>query len=226
MKVLVTDFDGTISKVDFYQAVINLNFASKKCMDSFWNAYVNHNITHFEAMKGIMGNICVGPDEIQPALDSMEFDSSFSSSFQKLTQAGWSLAIVSAGCEWYIQKHLQKVMVPYTSDLKQFSLGTVFIASNPGNFTEKQGLQMRLPTESPFFSTETGIDKPSATRYFCDNAEICAFAGDGRPDLDPALLVPSRHRFATGWLAEELHSLKKEFVRFNVWHEIIDHLLR
>ena len=68
MKVLVTDFDGTISNVDFFQTVIDLNFASQECMDSFWHSYINHEISHFEAMKGIMENICVGPDKIQPAL--------------------------------------------------------------------------------------------------------------------------------------------------------------
>ena len=51
-----------------------------------------------------------------------------------------------------------------------------------------------------------------------------AFAGDGRPDLRPALLVPPQLRFARGWLAEALSERGEKFHPFEHWSEIADQL--
>ena len=50
----------------------------------------------------------------------------------------------------------------------------------------------------------TGVSKVAIVRDALNRSDSVAFAGDGRPDLRPALLVQPRLRFARGWLAEAL----------------------
>jgi 2-hydroxy-3-keto-5-methylthiopentenyl-1-phosphate phosphatase len=52
-----------------------------------------------------------------------------------------------------------------------------------------------------------------------------AFAGDGPPDLQAALLVPPGLRFARGGLAEELRARGEAFQPFSRWSEIARELV-
>jgi 2-hydroxy-3-keto-5-methylthiopentenyl-1-phosphate phosphatase len=81
-----------------------------------------------------------------------------------------------------------------------------------------------LPVDSPFFSAPTGIDKPGVVRDALRRTEHVAFAGDGRPDLEPALLVRPEYRFARGWLAEALTERGEAFHPFSRWSEVADKL--
>jgi hypothetical protein len=44
-----------------------------------------------------------------------------------------------------------------------------------------------------------------------NRSDRVAFAGDGRPDLKPALAVRPQSRFARGWLAEALSERSEKF---------------
>jgi 2-hydroxy-3-keto-5-methylthiopentenyl-1-phosphate phosphatase len=79
---------------------------------------------------------------------------------------------------------------------------------------------MRLPTDSPYFSAATGIDKAAVARAALAGGGPVAFAGDGPPDLAPALLVPGRLRFARAHLADELKRLGEEFRPFGRWADV------
>lgn len=223
MNILITDFDGTISKIDFYQTALDLGYADPAGADMFWKAYTDGEITHFAAMKGIMGSLRVAPEQIGPALDAMLFDPQFAEACAALAAANWAVAIVSAGCEWYIAQHLRRAGVAFTIDHTQLRPGLIYVASNPGTFTsETQGIELSMPVGSPFLCEDVGIDKPAVARYMLSIADIAAFAGDGRPDYAPAMLVAPERRFATGWLAEELARNGEQFTRFDVWHEVVN----
>ena len=84
---------------------------------------------------------------------------------------------------------------------------------------------MRLPDASRFLSRSTGIDKVAVVRDAMRRSPDVAFAGDGRPDLEPALLVPPERRFARGWLANALRQQGQSFHPFTSWAEIADTLL-
>ena len=86
------------------------------------------------------------------------------------------------------------------------------------------GLQMSLPKQSPFFISTTGIDKSAIVRDALNRSNRVAFAGDGRPDLKPALLVRPELRFATGWLAEALRERGEGYHPFERWSQIADQL--
>ncbi len=79
---------------------------------------------------------------------------------------------------------------------------------------------MELPTGSPFYSRQTGIDKSAVVRAARAGGRRVAFAGDGLPDLAPALLVPEGDRFAKGNLAEALRAKGEGFRPFDRWAEV------
>ncbi len=81
---------------------------------------------------------------------------------------------------------------------------------------------MTLPLESKFLSRSTGIDKLAVVKNAVATSDVVAFAGDGRPDLDPSLLVKPELRFARGWLAETLLQRGETFRPFERWSEIAE----
>jgi 2-hydroxy-3-keto-5-methylthiopentenyl-1-phosphate phosphatase len=101
---------------------------------------------------------------------------------------------------------------------------SVVVHANPGVFDPERGLQMSLPEHSPFFSPTTGVNKLEVVREALNRSDRAAFAGDGRPDLKAALMVPPQLRFARGWLADTLSERGERFQRFERWSQIADHL--
>ena len=65
-----------------------------------------------------------------------------------------------------------------------------------------------------------GVDKSAVVRHALQVAETVAFAGDGPPDVQPALLVLPDLRFARGVLAEALRDRGETFRTFSRWSEI------
>lgn len=209
--ILVTDFDGTVTARDFYQlAVARLVPAD---MPDYWGEYLAGRLTHFEALRRIFAAIRADEAAMLATAEAMEVDPGFACAVKQLHQSGWEIAIASAGCAWYITRLLAERDVRVT------------VHANPGVFDPAQGLLMTLPAASPYLSASTGIDKAAVVRDAVATHACVAFAGDGRPDLPAALLVPAERRFARGWLAEYLTKEGIPFHPFACWDEIRDILL-
>lgn len=205
-KVLVTDFDGTITQRDFYACVVEQLLSPDDLAP--WHAYTRGELSHFEALRRIFAKIRADESRLDDVLQSMRIAPDLKAGVERLRQSGWEVLVVSNGCCWYIDKLLRRAGVELT------------VHSNPGNFHPTSGLQLVAPTGSPFYSAEYGISKSAVVRDALRRAEHVAFAGDGRPDVEPALLVPPPLRFACGWLAEELARRNVPFQKFDVWSEI------
>ncbi len=205
-KILVSDFDGTMSQRDFYWCAANQLLTPDDLAP--WDAYTRQEMTHFEALASIFQRIRGTIHEMEQVLASMQFDSNAASAVEQLESSGWKVVVVSNGCEWYIDRLFQQ----HHLILERHS--------NPGEYSPEQGLQMRLPTTSPFLSEEFGISKSAVIRDALENYKTVAFAGDGRADLEPALMVRPELRFARDWLATELTSLREPFQSFSTWSEI------
>jgi 2-hydroxy-3-keto-5-methylthiopentenyl-1-phosphate phosphatase len=210
MNIFVSDFDGTLTRNDFFDLVRKRwPFPPE---DDPWEKFVAGEITHFEALSRIFVSIRTSEASLLELVESMELDLALAESVRALEESGWEVVIASAGCEWYIQRLLSKAGV------------SVSVYSNPGTFNPERGLQMSLPERSPFFSPETGVSKVAIVQDALKRSDCVAFAGDGRPDLEPALLVPPQLRFARGWLAEDLSERGEGFHRFERWSQIADQL--
>lgn len=206
-KTLISDFDGTITERDFY-SLLRERYIPSDAPDFFaeWRA---GRMTHFEAMAAYFAYAPGGVDEIDRLLEACEPDPELGEAFARLERAGWEVLVVSAGCAWYIERVLRRAGV------------TARVYSNSGRLVEGRGLVMeRLPRESAFFSEDVGVDKSAVVRDALARSSQVAFAGDGPPDIAPAMLVRADMRFARGHLAEALRKRGEGFQSYGRWSEI------
>lgn len=204
-KVLVSDFDGTISRRDFYRLVIERLLTPGT--PDYWAEYLAGRLTHFEVMNAYFAAAVPGEAGLLGLVRDMGPDPDFRDDLRRLRSSGWDVVIASAGCSWYIDRLLREAGAE------------IPVHANPGRVVDGR-LVMELPTSSPVFSPSTGIDKEKLVRLHLTTHDLVAFAGDGPPDLKPALLVRPELRFATGYLAGELERLGEGFRRFETWSEV------
>ena len=209
--ILITDFDGTIARRDFYDLVRERWPVPPD--DDPWDRYVEGKLTHFEAIAKIFEGIRGSEAEVKALADSIEVCPDFAPTVRALQEAGWEVAVASAGCRWYIDYILDGAGV------------RVGVHANPGTLDPGRGLIMRPPPEGAFFDPSTGTDKTAIVRDALARTPVVAFAGDGRPDLEPCLLVPAERRFARGWLASKLRAMGEGFVPLQNWSAVGDALL-
>lgn len=206
--LLVTDFDGTMTRHDFYKLAAQSLLPPE--MPDYWAMYRGGRMTHFEALQAIFASIKADREAVNAVVDRMELDPDLSSALGGLRASGWEVIVVSAGCEWYIRILLDRAGV----DLPVFA--------NPGRFEDGRGLLMDLPRGSPFFSPSLGVDKAAVVRQGIVEGRRVAFAGDGFPDLAPARLVPASLRFARGDLARVLSDESLAYHHFDRWSQIAE----
>ncbi len=209
--ILVSDFDGTMTRTDFFD-LVRQEIPASGTRD-YWQEYVDGRLSHFEALAGIFGSIRTDGATLERLVDRMELDPVLPDAIARLRAGGWEIVIASAGCDWYIKRLLE------TAGLQ------IPVHANPGTFSPETGLIMAPPSWSPFFSRETGINKVAIVKEALARSPRVAFAGDGRPDLEPATLVAPEHRFARGWLAHHLQKKGEAFQPFDSWARIADVLL-
>jgi len=210
-KILVSDFDGTMTECDFFNIALSHLPPSSATP---WIRYEQGLTSHFNALAEIFSKLKIDEQEFDAMLTELRVENNIADELDHLLQAGWSLVIASAGCAYYIDRILLRSGIKVTT------------YANPGNFIPFKGLFMKQPLNSQFYATDTGIDKSSVVRHYLDQGYETAFAGDGRPDLAPALQVTPELRFAKGWLAGELENRHEPFVRFDRWSDIVGFLCR
>ena len=150
-------------------------------------------------------------------VDEMQLDPELPRAVVELRQAGWDVIVTSAGCDWYIRRLLAAVDVELE------------VYSNPGNYVEGHGLQMELPSGSPFLSPTLGVDKAAVVRRQIELGRTAspspatAFT-DGRERA--AAPVPDAMRLRLGAdLADVLQRHGKPFQPFSAWSEIARRLI-
>ncbi len=217
--IFVTDFDGTMTDVDFYSIVKSQLLPSNQ--HDYWIDYREGKLTHFEALKAYFGAIRSDENQVMKLLAEMKLDHQARTSIASLAAHGWQVVIASAGCEWYIHKLLATAGIEVHSGSTQ---PEVKVYANPGHFELGRGLQMELPTSSPFFSPEHGINKAGIIEHYLNSGALVAFAGDGFPDVDAALRVPNPLRFARRDLASELTNRQELYRTFDHWSAIASEL--
>ena len=208
---LVTDFDGTMTQVDFF-LLVQQRYMPADAPD-FLEEYRQGRRTHFEAMQGYFDYAPEEADRLEELLRDVDPDPAFGENIRALGEAGWDVIVVSAGSDWYIRRIVERAGAEVT------------IHANPGRIVPGRGLVTELPRSSPFFSPQVGIDKAAVLRDAQSRYSRVAFAGDGPPDLPPALLTSPDLRFARGWLAAALKERGESYQPFQRWSDIAARLL-
>jgi 2-hydroxy-3-keto-5-methylthiopentenyl-1-phosphate phosphatase len=204
--VLVSDFDGTMTRHDFYKLVIESLLPPGT--PDYWAEYRAGRMTHFEALRRYFAAIRAPEAEVLRVVEQMELDSELPAAVAALERAGWKVVVASAGSDWYIRRLLGAAGVE------------VEVHSNPGRFVAGQGLLMEMRKSSPYLSPTLGVDKKAVVRRYMDAGRPVAFAGDGFPDAEPARLVPAHLRFARGDLADVLRANGLPSRPFGTWSDI------
>jgi 2,3-diketo-5-methylthio-1-phosphopentane phosphatase len=208
---LVSDFDGTFTKREFYELVIERHPPGD--IGHFWEAYAAGRITHFDALAGIFARIRCSEEELRALTGAMQPDARSAEALRTLAAAGWDVVLVSNGCEWYIEQVLARL------GLIDAGLAPPVYAC-PGHFIEGRGLIMERPPRSEWFRAGYGVDKRLLVEHLQRRYERVAFAGNGSPDREAALAVAPELRFARGWLARRFTADGVPFQRFDGWAEV------
>jgi 2,3-diketo-5-methylthio-1-phosphopentane phosphatase len=211
-KILVSDFDSTMTRHDFYKLVIESLLPPGT--HDYWGDYHAGRITHFEALRGLFAAIRAPEVEVFDVLRRMELDPKIPDAIAALREAGWEIVVTSAGCGWYIDRLLKGAGV------------ALEVYSNPGRFIEGQGLLMEMPSDPRFRSLTLGVNKAGVVRQFMEQGKIVAFAGDSLPDAEAARLVNAGRRFAHSDLAELLRGENLAYHWYDQWSDIAPILLR
>ena len=204
-KVLVSDFDGTMTRRDFYQLVAERLLPPGT--PDYWARIPRRAVDPLRRPERLLRRGRPRRGALREIARDMGLDPDLRDDVRRLRSSGWAVVVASAGCAWYIGRLLDEAGV------------VLQVHANPGEVVDGR-LVMELPRTSPVFSPSTGIDKPGVVRLALATHDVVAFAGDGPPDLEPALLVRPELRFATGHLAGELERLGEGFHRFERWSEV------
>lgn len=208
--VLVSDFDGTLAHPDFYQLVKSRLVPANT--PNYWKAYQTGEITHFAALQKYFAAAEGGEAAFLRLLDDVSLPERLPEMVQRLARNGWSVVIVSAGCQWYIDLLLQRAGAELP------------VITNPGQF-EGGRLRMTLPENSPFFSEENGVNKSAVVTTLLDAGKSIAYCGDGLTDHPAAKLVRDEFRFARADLAEACKQEKLAYRPFEVWDDVVNALI-
>ena len=212
MRTFVTDFDGTLARRDFYSEVLTRIMPSGT--PAYYQHYLRGEMTHFECLAAYFGSLRCAESELLEVVHMMELEPELLKLVERLNAAGWAVVVASAGCAYYIDRLLAAAGV------------SLPVHASPGRWRgDGLGLEMTLPTDSPFFSPSVGIDKAAVVRDARTRGEV-AFAGDGHTDVPAALLVPPHLRFAKDDCAADLRQRGEAFTRFDNWGEVAANLLQ
>ena len=211
-RVLVTDFDGTITAVDFFYLAVE-RFMDKTALAP-WKDYEAGKISHFTAVQRIFAKIRAPESEVLALLKETRPDPLLPACAKALREDGWQVVVASAGCEWYVRHILDSLNISHFE-----------VHANPGYYQEGGPLVMEAPVASPFYDPETGVDKAGIVRFYLEQGAEVFFAGDGLPDVPAGLLVPPSRRFARKYMAAELKRRGEAFHAFSVWSDVARSLL-
>ncbi|MDL2267637.1 haloacid dehalogenase-like hydrolase [Desulfovibrio sp. OttesenSCG-928-G15] len=212
-KILVSDFDGTITDKDFFELAVT-HLLRREDLRA-WDEFLAGDIDHFTALQRIYGQIRAPEEAVVALLEKAGADPLLLASVEKLAQSGWEVVVASAGCEWYVRRILDDMGV------------CLAVHASPGEYAPGGPLVVKAPVDSPFYNPAVGVDKAALVRSFQAKGYLVAYAGDGMMDAPASLLVSADVRFAreNSSLAYILEEQGEGYRSFTRWSAVADALL-
>jgi 2-hydroxy-3-keto-5-methylthiopentenyl-1-phosphate phosphatase len=202
--VFISDFDGTLTKEDFYLIVVEkfLKERGQQIIADWQQGKMNVR----EFLATVFRSINRSETEIFEAIKTIPLDRHAKTFIEWVRQHGGNFVILSAGTSYYIERLLE---------YKQIK--GVQVISNRGYY-EDGGIQLVADPDSPFYSETYGIDKSLVVKELKQKYSKVFFAGDLKAALEADLV------FATGHLQKLLQKKNHPFIAFESFTEINDYL--
>jgi 2-hydroxy-3-keto-5-methylthiopentenyl-1-phosphate phosphatase len=212
MPILVTDFDGTFTRRDYFDLILERH--DPPGAREGWQRFLDGKSTHAEGIGAVFAALKTDEATADALVDALDPAPGTAAAVRRLQAASWQVVIASAGCRWYIERLLDRL-----------DLSGITVHASPGTFRPDTGLVMRPDPAGPFHDPDSGIDKPAVVRAALAGDPVVAYAGDSNTDRAAALLVPPERRFITGWLGRRFRAEGIDHVAVTAWPEIAARLL-
>ncbi|QHZ44992.1 MtnX-like HAD-IB family phosphatase [Bacillus sp. NSP9.1] len=203
----VSDFDGTISKQDFYWMVIDKYFPEGRELYKKWKS---GELKDIEFLGTVFASINQNEQTIIHDIHSIPIDEYVPDFIQHVQENGGDFFILSAGTDYYIHYILQK-----------YGIKDVEVYSNKGFFQE-DNVHMTIDENHWHYSERYGIDKSKVIRKLKEEYETIYFAGDSEPDSHPAKFA--NVTFAKDALQDLLRDQGVPFVAVDTFADIEQYL--
>ena len=203
--VFISDFDGTITKRDFYWHMIDKYMPIEGIQ--WYQQWKKGEFLDIEFLSKVFNSINQTETQIIEDILQIPIDPTLLPFIQYIKNHGGDFIIVSAGTSYYIDILLEFHGIH----------NDVILFSNPGFYKEK-GLYFNLDPENPFYSSRYGIDKKKVVEALSEQYNVLYYAGDSEPDYQASLLCNTR--FAKGPLIEIYEENQIDFYPFTHFSEI------
>ncbi len=205
----VSDFDGTISKKDFYMLVIEKYYPEGRDLFDTWKSGKMKDI---DFLRNVFSSIGQDEEQIKRDIAAMPIDEHVPSFIEKVQQNGGDFYILSAGTDYYIH-HL----------LNEYRIQNVKVFSNKGYFHDNN-VQLHIDENDWYYSERYGIDKSAVIKKLKEEYDSIIFIGDSEPDSHPA--EHADLTFAKNGLQELLKEKGVPFVAVENFKEVEGYLLK
>ena len=203
----VSDFDGTISKQDFYWMVIDKYFPEGRELFKKWKS---GELKDIEFLGTVFASINQSEQKIIDDIHSIPIDEYVPDFIQHVQKNGGDFYILSAGTDYYIHYILKK-----------YGITDVEVFSNKGFFKE-DNVHMDIDENHWHYSERYGIDKSKVIQKLKEEYETIYFAGDSEPDSHPAKFADVT--FAKDALQDLLRQQGVPFVAVETFEDIEQYL--
>lgn len=207
--IFVSDFDGTITKIDFYKIILDRYLQGYGVRIS--EEWKQGRYTDIEYLSLIYQSANRTQDQLMQDILSIELDNYLETFIKNIQNSDGDFLILSGGTSYYIERLL---------DYK--GIKNIPIISNKGIF-KNNGIHILLDKENKYYSDYYGIDKTKVISDLKAKYGKVYFAGNSNPDVAPAKHADIT--FATGKLIELLSNVGIPFISFENLKDIENSLI-
>ena len=206
--IFISDFDGTITKKDFYWILLD-DYIGEKGID-YYKEWKKRKKIGTEFLNTVFTWYEFTEDERIEALNKVEIDKGVTQVRDYIQQIGGEFLILSAGFKYYIDYALDK-----------YGIEQMKVITNNGDFRNNTFI-MEPDNNSIYYSEIYGIDKEKVAKEYRNKCKLLIYAGDSEPDYKAALYADII--FAKNELADMLDNNNINYYKYESFIDIYEKL--